>query len=172
MTSEGGERVQDRVWFSGVARRHMDTVFRVAYGYLRNHADADDVAQTVLLKLWRCDTKFADEAHLKRWLIRATVNECTTLYRTLRRRPENIDDYLETLVAPAREAGSDEADLLREVMALPARYAMPLYLYYYEGYDTHEVAELLGVAEATARTRLARGRAKLKEILTQGEGGK
>lgn len=167
----GGERVQDRVWFSEVARRHMGTVFRVAYGYLRNHADADDVTQAVLLKLWRCDAEFADGEHVRRWLIRATVNECTSLYRTWRRRPENIDDYLETLQAP--EAGGDgreeAAELLREVMALPARYSVPVYLYYYEGYDTRQAAELLGIPEATLRTRLTRARRKLRDVLTQGE---
>lgn len=163
--------MQDRVWFSAAARRHMGTVFRVAYGYLRNHADADDVTQAVLLKLWRCDTEFADDEHVRRWLIRATVNECTSLYRTLRRRPENIDDYLETLRAPESdgEDGDRATELLRRVLELPARYSVPVYLYYYEGYDTRQAAELIGVPEATLRTRLARARRKLKDVLTQGD---
>ena len=53
-------------------------------------------------------------------------------------------------------------------MALPTRYRAVLYLYYYEGYSTHEVAGLLGVPDATVRTRLARGRAKLKDVLDEG----
>lgn len=104
--------MQDRLWFAGQAKRHMDTVFRVAYNYLRNCADADDVTQTVLFKLFRSDVEFNDEAHVKRWLIRATINECTSLYRALRRRPENIDDYLETLAAPECDCTHD-IELLR-----------------------------------------------------------
>ena len=160
--------MQDKLWFAGQAKRHMDTVFRVAYNYLRNCADADDVTQTVLLKLFRSDFKFNDEAHVKRWLIRATINECTSLYRAFRRRPENIDDYLETLAAPECDHARD-IELLRKVMDLPSRYSMPLYLYYYEGYDVHEVAKLLGVPEATVRTRLARARRRLKDALTRGK---
>ena len=53
-------------------------------------------------------------------------------------------------------------------MALPTRYRTVLYLYYFEGYSTHEVADLLGVPDATVRTRLARGRAKLKDVLDEG----
>ena len=149
----------------------MGTVFRVAYGYLRNHADAEDVTQAVLLKLFRSDVRFADDEHVKRWLIRATASECTSLYRTLRRRPENIDDYLETLQAPGSPDDGDAGELLREVMALPPRYSVPVYLYYYEGYGTREAAKLLGVPETTLRTRLARARRRLKDVLMQKKGG-
>ena len=84
----------------------------------------------------------------------------------MRRRPENIDDYLDTLTAPAEEA----SDLLRHVMALPTRYRVVLYLHYYEGYSTEEVADLLGVPSSTVRTRLARGRKRLRDVLGEGEG--
>ena len=142
------------------------TVFRVAYGYLRNKADAEDVVQNAVFKLYRCEREFESDEHVKRWLIRVTVNECTSLYRALRRRPENIDDYLETLAMSSER----HADLVRKVMRLPARYRNAVYLYYYEGYSTREVAELLRVPEATVRTRLARGRRRLKAILGE-EGG-
>ena len=152
--------MQDRLWFAGMAKIHMETVYRVAFGYLRNRADADDVTQAVLLKLWRSDASFNDDEHVKRWLIRAT----------LRRRPENIDDYVESLAAPDAAETAANVELLRKVLHLPAKYAAPLYLYYYEGYSTAEVAELLGVGENTLRTRMARARRKLKDVLTKGEG--
>ena len=164
--------MQDRLWFADMAKRHMNTVYRVAFGYLRNRADADDVTQAVLLKLWRSDSSFNDDEHVKRWLIRATVYECTSLYRTLRRHPENIDDYVDCLAAPDVAETARDAELLREVLRLAPKYAAPLYLYYYEGYSTAEVAGLLGVGENTVRTRMARARRKLKDILTKGEGQK
>lgn len=152
--------------FDRYVKVYKDTVFRVAYGYLRNHADADDVTQCVFVKLLRSRRSFESDEHARRWLIRVTVNECTTLYRTFRRRPENIDDYLDTLAAPDEEA----SDLLGQVMALPARYRVVLYLHYYEGYSTEEVAGMLGVPSSTVRTRLARGRKKLKDVLRGDEG--
>ncbi len=147
--------------FNHYVRLYKGTVFRVAYGYLRNHADADDVTQCVFVKLLRSERAFESDDHARRWLIKVTVNECTTLYRAFRRRPENIDDYLDTLVAPDEEV----SDLLRHVMGLPARYRVVLYLHYYEGYSTEEVAGMLGIPSSTVRTRLARGRKRLKDAL-------
>ena len=53
------------------------------------------------------------------------------------------------------------------VMALPGKYRLPLYLYYYEGYAVAEVGELLGLKSSTVQTRLARGREKLKQALEE-----
>lgn len=115
-----------------------------------------------------------DEGHVRRWLVRVTVNECTSLYRALRRRPESIDDYVETIAAPDAPDGGEQADLARglakKVLRLSARYRDVVYLYYYEGCSTREVAEALGVPEATVRTRLARARRRLKDILEEGDG--
>lgn len=67
--------------FSPLAERYMDTVFRVAYSYLRSPADADDVTQDVLLQLYKTDKAFDDDAHVKNWLIRVTVNRCKNVLR-------------------------------------------------------------------------------------------
>lgn len=142
---------------------YKGSVFRLALGYLRNKADADDVVQEVFLKLYRYDGAFESDDHARNWLLRVTVNECTALWRLLRRRPENIDDYLETLSVPVPQ----DAELIRQVMALPKRYRTVLYLRYFEGYSTGDIAGLLGVPSATVRTRLARGRARLKDVLTE-----
>ena len=156
--------MRDRREFERYSELYRDTVFRVAYGYLRNRADADDVTQSVFVKLLRSQRDFEGDEHVRRWLIRVTVNECTTLYRAFRRRPENIDDYLEALTAPPeREA----TDLLRLVMALPTRYRVAIYLHYYEGYSTEEIAGMLRVPASTVRTRLARGRARLRDALRE-----
>ncbi len=62
---------------------------------------------------------------------------------------------------------SRERELFDQVMALPAKYRLPLYLYYYEGYSIKEVGELLKVNPSTVQTRLARARARLKTMLTE-----
>ena len=62
--------------FAALAEKYMDMVFRVAYGYMRSRDDADDVTQEVLLRLYRTDTLFESEEHVKNWLIRVTVNQC------------------------------------------------------------------------------------------------
>ena len=62
--------------FARTAERYMDTIYRVAYGWLKNPDDANDVTQDVLIELYKTEKAFESDAHLKNWLIRATVNRC------------------------------------------------------------------------------------------------
>ena len=64
---------------------------------------------------------------------------------------------------PAPEA--EDGSVLAAVNQLPAHYRAVIYLFYYEGYDAREIGQILGIPTATVHTRLARGRAKLKELL-------
>ena len=149
--------------FTAAAERHLDMVYRVALNWFRNPADAEDAAQTAMLKLWQADTEFADDEHLRRWLVRVTLNVCRDMARSpWRRRTISLEELPEP-------AFSDEERraVYREVMALPGKYRVPLYLYYYEGYAAGEVGELLGLKTSTVQTRLARGREKLKHMLTE-----
>ena len=83
--------------FAQNAEKYMDTVFRVAYGWLKNPDDANDVTQDVLIELYKTDKAFESDAHLKNWLIRVTVNRCKMLFRSPWRRHEDIDDYAYSL---------------------------------------------------------------------------
>lgn len=138
---------------SDVIERYRDTVFRLAFTYLRNQADADDVTQDVFVKLIRSSHDFESDEHLRRWLIRMTINECKSLFRKPWRRIDDIEDYANTIAMPTPE----HTDLFVRVMSLPERYRVPLVLYYYLGFSTNETANLLKIPAATVRTRLARG---------------
>lgn len=151
--------------FTCLARKYMDTVFRVAMNYLKNKTDADDVTQNVLLKFYKSDVDFESEEHVKHWLIRVTLNECKNFLRFPWQKYASLEDYMETLQMPEPE----HREMLNAVMALPTKYRMILYLYYYEGYATAEIAEFLQVPNGTVRTRLARGREQLKKILKEAE---
>ncbi len=144
-----------------VVEQHRDMVFRIAFTYLRDPADADDVAQDVFVKFIRKTPAFANDEHVRRWLIRVTVNECKSLFRRPWRRMEDIENYANTLSMPSRE----HVDVFTSVMSLPERYRVPLVLYYYLGFTTNEIAQLTKTPGATVRTRLARGRSQLKTML-------
>ena len=149
--------------FTAAAERHLDLVYRVALNCLRNPADAEDAAQTVLLRLWQSGQAFPNDDQLRYWLVRVTVNVCKDVLRSpWRRRMVALDHCRE----PAFAAPEHQA-LYAEVMALPAKYRLPLYLYYYEGYAVAEVGELLGLKPSTVQTRLARAREKLKRQLEE-----
>ena len=149
--------------FVPLAQRYMDTIFRIAYSYLRSQADADDVTQDVLIQLYKTDTAFESDDHLKHWLIRVTVNRCKNIFRSPWRKVEDIADYENSLTFEAPE----HRELFDAVMALDKRYRLPVLLYYYEGYSQKEIAGLLSLPEETVRTRLFRARGKLKATLTE-----
>ena len=130
--------------FTPLAERYMDTVFRVAYSYLRCRDDADDVTQDVLIQLYRQDKAFESDAHVKNWLIRVTVNRCKNVLRAPWHKAEDIADYENSLTFEAPEC----RELFDAVMSLDRRYRLPVLLYYYEGYRQREIAALLGVQPA------------------------
>lgn len=142
--------------FRQAVEDHRDVVFRIALTYLRDRADADDVAQDVFLKLLKSDAQFES---------RVTINECKSLFRKPWRRVEDIENLADSLSTAQEETKA----VLSDVMRLPERFRVPIMLYYYLGFSTSEIAELLHVPAATVRTRLARGRSKLKFILEEGD---
>ena len=151
--------------YTACARRYMDTVFRVAFNYLKSRSDADDITQNVLIKLYRANKTFENDAHIKHWLIRVTINECKRALLSPWRHIEPIEDYIETL----RFETPEQSELFELVMKLPAKYRVAIFLYYFEDYSTEEIARLLNIPNATVRTRLRRARETLKSELLEAE---
>ena len=149
--------------FERLARAYGDTVFRVAYHALGNRMDAEDVVQGVLLKLYRADKPFADDDHAKHWLLRVTVNDCRKLLRSpWRGHTLPLEDFVGPVTPP-----EDHSDVLSAVMALPPKYRMCVYLYYYEECSVREVAQALHAKESTVQTWLQRARQLLKRALDE-----
>lgn len=151
--------------FTQLTTKYIDTVYRVALTRMKNVTEAEDITQTVFLKLYREPKPFASEAHVKHWLIRVTVNECNKLFRNPFRAAEDIADYANTL----RFETPEQSDLFDTVMALPEKYRLPIFLYYYEDYSTAEISKLLKLPVPTVITRLRRGRERLKQHLQEAE---
>ena len=149
--------------FDALAEKYMDTIYRLAFSWLKSQADADDVVQEVLLRLYRTDREFESEEHVKNWLMKVTVNECRKMWRRPFRAHENIDDYIETLVFEDRSC----RDLFEAVMRLDRPKRTAVMLYYIEGYSIREIASLLGVPAGTVGTRLARARKELAQYLKE-----
>lgn len=154
----------DQKVFTEIVQRWKDTVFRLAYSYMKSQADADDITQTVFLKLYQSRTVFASEEHIRNWLIKVTINECRSLLRSWWRKGESIEQYAEKLSLKPQQK-----ELLEDVMKLPEKYRIPIYLFYYEEYTSEEIGEILHIPAATVRTRLARGRKQLRIQLNEDE---
>ena len=140
---------------------HGDAVYRLALCRLQSTADAEDVYQDVFLRLFRQDCAGWDSAHLRAWLLRAAVNRCADVGRfRLRRGTVPLETAAEQA---APEDGA--AALWAAVGRLPVKLRTVVHLHYAEGYSTEEIAAMLSIPPATVRTRLHRGREKLKDIL-------
>ena len=150
--------------FQQAAETWADTIYRVALHALSNRADAEDVMQTVLLKLYEHKGAFESEAHLKHWLLRLTINESRSLLRSLRRRRwVSLDEAGEAAAPPEPE----QSELFQEVMALEPKYRLTIYLYYYEQYSVKEVAQAMSAKPSTVQTWLQRARERLHAALSE-----
>jgi len=141
--------------------KYRSTVFRTAFCYLKNHADADDVMQDVFFALYTCETEFEDDEHIKAWLIRVTANKCKNMLRSCRLR---LNQPLEAAEEMSYE-DSHTPRLLPLLARLKPKYRAVLYLYYYEEIPVKDIAEMLGEKTTAITTRLSRAREQLKAIL-------
>ena len=151
--------------FTRIARKYMDTVYRVALNYMKSPDAADDITQEVLRRLRRSQTEVASEEHVRNWLIRVTINECKRDFTARWRKAEPLEAYAEKLSFTSTETG----DVYRSVMSLPRKYRLVIYLHYYEGYSTAEIAQLLRSKPSTVCTQLERGRKLLKNMLLEAD---
>lgn len=150
--------------YDRIADTFMDTVYRVALSNCKNSADAQDAVQNTFVKLLKSDIEFKDDEHIKRWLIRVTVNECRNMWRSFWKR--NIDYMEEIKIEPQFET-QEKSDLYYAVMGLSLKYRAAVHLYYYEDYSIKEIADILNVKETTIQTRLMRARKILKQQLEE-----
>lgn len=140
---------------------YADAILRLSYSYLKNTDDAQDICQTVFVKLLSEPREFESAEHERAYVLRMASNACKDLLKSSwRKRTCGLDTVLEV---PAPEA--EEGGVLAAVNELPDNYRTVIYLHYYEGYQASEIGKILGVPTATIHTRLARGRARLKELL-------
>ena len=109
--------------FTAAAEQHLDMVYRIALNCLRNPADAEDAAQTAMLRLWRSGQAFPDDNQLRHWLVRVTVNACKDALRSpWRRRMVPLDDCREPVFnTPEHQNLYGPGALLRSDPACPGQ---------------------------------------------------
>ena len=149
----------------GIVKLYSATVWQIALARTRREDAAEEVYQEVFLRLFKKDRKFREEEHRKAWLIRTTLNCCKGyMAAALRNDTLCLEEVSPTLALPEENRG-----LYQALLRLPAKYRIPLELYYIEGIDAEECANILRLRPGSFRSRLSRGKAMLKEAL-KGEG--
>ena len=158
---------------------YADMVYRIALNQTRRVPDAEDVMQAVFLKLYEkqpawlrdgAERGVARDERLRAWLIRVTVNECKSLWRSLWRQRVELRDIRDGAAPPFEEpafADTSHEALYAALGALPEKCRIVVHLFYFEDMGTREIAEVLGIKEPTVRTRLVRARKLLKQSLKE-----
>jgi RNA polymerase sigma-70 factor (ECF subfamily) len=176
-----------------LAETYSSKIYQLAFRYLRNKEDAEEVTQDVLFKVYRKVDAFRGDAALSSWIYRITFNAAMSRLRTARYQRTQEDDRQ---VAGANVDGeptggssrgdvadwSDLADehvlrsqlrqrVFRAILALPAIYRAPVMLRDIQGMSTEEASAMLRVKDQTLKSRLHRGRLILRKQLADFAGG-
>lgn len=138
---------------------YKDDVYRLALSYTKSIQEAEDVCQTVFLKLM--EQRSITPGKERAWLMQVTANQCRSLLRSAWwRRTAPLEDC--NAAAPA-----DSGDMLTALMAVPPKYRIVLYLHYYECATCAEIGKLLHISQSAVTTRLNRGRQMLQTLLKE-----
>ena len=153
--------------FEQVLKKYADAVTRVCIVHCGNQTDAQDCFQNVFLKLYQCDIDFESEAHIRAWLIRVAVNECTDWYRQFWKRRIILTDEIPDHKLDLTQEQDDS--VIPYLMKLPFKYRRILYCHYYEDKKISEIATELKLSENTVKTQLVRGRELLKRNIKKAQ---
>ena len=158
----------DKQEYTRIVELYYDDIKRVAFAGCKNIHDAEDIAQAVFLKLLKHTGEFENYDHLKKWLIRVTVNECKSLWRSPWK--TKVDYFV-----PERAVGNsgkdrEKIEVMNAVLSLKQKYREIVHLFYFEEYSAKEISEILGVSEGTVFKRLQRAREQIKEYISKNTG--
>lgn len=176
----------DKEAFYGLVRPYERAVYVAAVSILNSPADAEEVAQEAVLKVFTHLAEFRAEAKFSTWLIQITINEALVRLRKDRRHLfESVDEsrseegeYLPKDFADWREIPSEALQraelkeaLKRAIAALPLKYREVLILRDIQNLSIEQTAETLGISEGNVKTRLMRARLQMRDALAPGIDG-
>lgn len=155
--------------FTELFRRHRDRLWAVALRTVRDHEEAADALQDAMISAFRNARSFRAESQVTTWLHRIVVNACLDRVRRRQARPTvPLAETGPAEPASARDAYADRDTrmVVREALAeLPVDQRVAIVLVDVEGYPVSDAAAMLEVAEGTVKSRCARGRARLAQLL-------
>ena len=144
--------------------RHADTIRRLCMIHLKNHADTEDIFQTVFLKYVLSSVVFENEEHEKAWFIRVTINACKDLLKSFF---HSHTVSLEQMIERPAELPPDNREVIEAVLSLPPKYRDVIYLHFYEEYTAPQIGRILGKNVNTIYTLLTRSKKLLKNMLEE-----
>ncbi|MBQ7115599.1 MAG: RNA polymerase sigma factor [Clostridia bacterium] len=140
-------------------KEYGEMLYRIAFVYLGNPDDTEDILQEVFIALLYNSPEFKSKEHEKAWLIRITQNKCINFLKSTSRKNIPIDE----LKLPTYSENQEEKiDIIKNILSLPPKYKTTVILYYYNDYSVDEIAKILKISKSAVKMRLKRAREILK----------
>lgn len=151
--------------FVEIFNKYCDDVYRLAYSYTNSRDDSEDIVQSVFMKyLDNMNNISEDYDSIKRWLVVVTINKSKDLFKSSwRKRTVHYDDEIYMNLASSND--KEFIDLHNALGKLPKKYRIVFHLYYFMGYNTREISQLIKMKESTIRQLLSRGRKLIQKRL-------
>ena len=156
-----GDVLMGREEYQSLVKKFYIDIKRIAFSYCQNMEDAEDITQNVFIKLLKYQGDFKDELHIKKWLVKVTVNESRSLWRSFWKQSVI---YKLPLKKKDVIVNDERIDALKEeIENLNPRYRMIVFLFYYENYSAREIAEIIGNSENVVFKLLQRARDRIRK---------
>jgi RNA polymerase sigma-70 factor (ECF subfamily) len=156
----------------GFVRRldeHRGILFKVADAYCRNRADREDLAQNIVVQLWRAYKRFDDRKTFSTWMYRIAINVAISFYRSETRRARNVvpaeASIFETIAQPLTEGADERLDLVRSFIERLDSLDRALMILYLDDNPYASIAEILGISQTNVATKISRIKQRLKSEL-------
>jgi RNA polymerase sigma-70 factor (ECF subfamily) len=158
--------LQDR--FQQLIEEHKKIIYKVCSVYCRNRDDWDDLAQEIVLQLWRSFSTFDDRRRFSTWMYRVALNIAISFYRREKTRARHVIPAGECLLESAgvTDDRPEELELLYQMIEGLDPLNKAMILLYLDGNRYHEIGEVLGISETNVATKLNRLKLKLKREIT------
>lgn len=138
---------------------YKETIYCIAYTYMKNVNDSDDIVQDVFMKYLNSNEKFKTLDNEKFWLIRVTINTCKSYLKKSWKQKVELDESKIDIVSKKEE----NSYLFDIVYSLPHKYKEIIVLKYYEDFSINEIAKILNISISAVKKRLERARNMIKE---------
>ena len=144
--------------FIHTVKRNSQRLFVIAFSYLKNKHDAEDVLQNTFLKLWKSKIEFDDDLGIDKWLTKVLVNDCKNFFNLSFRQNKSIEEVYDVSTFDKYF----NVDLYNAVMSLNKKERLCVILFYYDDLTISDISKVTGIKESTIKSLLKRSRNKLK----------
>lgn len=145
--------------FKNAYEKYGNMLYRIAFVYLGNEHDTEDILQEVFISLLYKSPAFKSQEHEKAWLIRTTQNKCINFLKSNQMKTVSLDD---AQIITKTQNNDLHMDIIKQIVSLPPKYKSAVILFYYNNYSVEEIAQILKITKSAVKMRLKRSREILK----------